>query len=111
MRDSKIVEYWQYLWHVGYGGIAYEEVEKMVEIVKADYCTTSEAISHLKNGTLVFEAEELKTHADSYVHDFGYDEEYGDEGNFRNMLSGGELMADWGKVNYNGKTYYLMYVL
>lgn len=109
MRDSKIVKYWQYLWHNGYVKPTYEEVEEEVEILKKDYCTTSEAISHLKDGTIIFEAEELKTHADSYVHELGFDEEEGDEEDFREMLSGGKLMAGWEKVNYNGKTYYIEY--
>lgn len=83
--------------------------EQEIEILMEDYCTRSEAEDHLKCGTIVFEESDLKKHCELYVKEWKFDEE--ETESFRTMLNGGKLFADWGKVEKNGNTFYIMYCL
>lgn len=64
--------------------------EKEIEILMEDGCTREDAKRHLEVGTIVYE-------------DF--------EEVLRKMIETKEPFPDWGIVELNGKTYYIMYCL
>ena len=89
--------------------------EKQIEILMEDRCTKSETEKHLKNGTTIF--EDFEENFDKYMEEWksGYAEDSEDyiemvEG-YKNMIETGIPVADWGVVEKDGKTYYIMYVL
>ena len=89
--------------------------EMEIEILMEDGCTKSEAEKFLKNGTTIF--EDFEENFDAYMEEWkaGYAE--GSENyvemveNYRKMIETGIPATDWGVVNKDGKTYYIMYVL
>ena len=86
--------------------------EKQIEILMEDRCTKSEAEKHLKNGTTIF--EDFEENFDKYMEEWksGYAEDYIEMvENYRNMIETGITVTDWGVVEKDGKTYYIMYVL
>ncbi|MGM9763527.1 MAG: hypothetical protein ACI3ZQ_05870 [Candidatus Cryptobacteroides sp.] len=78
-----------------------------IEILMMDGCTKSEAENHLKNGSVVF--EDFEEHFLSYMKDLDIDEEYIPE--FKKMIAEKKPARDWGIVEADGKTYYIMYCL
>ena len=75
-----------------------------------------EAKRFLDMGTIVYEADELEEHIEDYCSEwyvcgYGYDEEDVVEMTEKTkaMVNGGELLPDWSKVEYDGKTYYIEY--
>lgn len=80
-----------------------------LEILMMDRCTRSEAEKHLKNGTVVFEGEDFEKHFDGYMDEWDIDEEGRAE--YRAMIDDKKPVADWGIVEHEGKTWYIMYVL
>ena len=69
----------------------------------------------MKNGTTIF--EDFEENFDKYMEEWksGYAEDSEDyikmvEG-YKNMIETGIPVADWGVVEKDGKTYYIMYVL
>lgn len=80
-----------------------------IEILMMDKCTKQEAEKHLKNGTVVFEGEDFEKHFDDYMDEWGMDEEERLE--YRAMIDAKKPVADWGIVEHEGTTWYIMYVL
>lgn len=81
--------------------------EREIELLMLDRCTKSEAEKHLKNGSTVF--EDFEENIESYLNEWGIKEEDKDE--YRKMVTDKVPARDWGIVEDNGKTYYIMYVL
>ena len=78
-----------------------------IEILMMDGCTKREAEQHLNNGTIVF--EDFEENFDSYMNDWDVSEE--DIPKFRKMIDEKKPSRDWGIVESDGKTYYIMYCL
>ena len=72
-----------------------------------DRCTKSEAEKHLKNCSTIF--EDFEENIESYLDEWNIEEEDKDE--YRKMVTDKIPARDWGIVEDNGKTYYIMYVL
>ena len=84
--------------------------EKQIEILMADRCTRAEAEKHLNNGTVIF--EDFEENLDSYIKEFSDEDIVGfDEESFHQMVDTKKPLADWGIVEQDGKTYYIMYCL
>ena len=81
--------------------------EQMIEILTADRCTKAEAEKALKLGTTVF--DDFEENFDKYMEEWDYDEE--EKVTFKNMITTGDPVADWGVVEKDGKTYYIQYCL
>ena len=85
-------------------------IEKQIEILMEDGCTKLEAEKHLKNGTVVF--DDFEENLDSYIKEFSDEDVIGfDEKSFREMVKTKKPLPDWGVVEKDGKTYYIMYAL
>ena len=78
-----------------------------LEVLMKDTCTESEAKTHLDRGTVVF--SDLEEHFDDYMSEWGMDED--DRDLIRSMIKSKEPLPDWGVVQDEGKTYYIMYAL
>lgn len=76
---------------------------KEIEILIADGCTGAEAKRHLLNGTVVY--DDFEENLEAYIDDVENPEDY------RKMVRTKIPMQDWGIVEMQGKTYYIMYVL
>ena len=81
--------------------------EREIELLMLDRCTKSEAEKHLKNGSTIF--EDFEENIESYLDECNIEEEDKDE--YRKMVTDKIPARDWGIVEDNGKTYYIMYVL
>lgn len=81
--------------------------EREIELLMLDRCTKSEAEKHLKNGSTIF--EDFEENIESYLYEWNIKEEDKDE--YRKMVTDKIPVRDWGIVEDNGKTYYIMYVL
>ena len=81
--------------------------EREIELLMLDRCTKSEAEKHLKNGSTIF--EDFEENIESYLDEWNIEEEDKDE--YRKMVTEKIPARDWGIVEDNGKTYYIMYVL
>ena len=81
--------------------------EMMINVLMADRCTRAEAEKHLKNGTVVF--DDFEENFDQYMNEWGCDEE--EEEEYRKMIDFKNPAADWGVVDQDGNTYYIMYAL
>lgn len=81
--------------------------ERKIELLMLDRCTKSEAEKHLKNGSTIF--EDFEKNIESYLDEWNIEEEDKDE--YRKMVTDKIPARDWGIVEDNGKTYYIMYVL
>ena len=81
--------------------------EMEIEILMEDRHTRSEAEKHLKNGTTIF--EDFEENFESYLNEWDIDEE--DRNEYRRMANEKIPATDWGIVEKDGKTYYIMYVL
>ena len=85
-------------------------IEKQIEILMEDRCTKLEAERHLKNGTIIF--DDFEENLDSYIKEFSDEDAIGfDEKSFREMVETKKPLPDWGVVEKDGKTYYIIYVL
>lgn len=80
-----------------------------LEIMMMDRCTKSEAEKHLKNGSIVFNGEDFEKHFDSYMEEWGIDED--ERAEYKTMIDSKKPVTDWGIVEHDGKTWYIMYVL
>lgn len=83
--------------------------ERKIEILMLDRCTKSEAEKHLKNGSTVFEGDDFEKFFDDYMKEWSIEEDDIEE--YRKMITDKIPARDWGIVEDNGKTYYIMYVL
>ena len=81
--------------------------KREIELLMLDRCTKSEAEKHLKNGSTIF--EDFEENIESYLDEWNIEEEDKDE--YRKMVTDKIPASDWGIVEDNGKTYYIMYVL
>ena len=81
--------------------------EREIELLMLDRCTKSEAEKHLKNGSTIF--EDFEENIESYLDEWNIEEEDKDE--YRKMVTDKIPARDWGIVEDNGKTYYIMYIL
>ena len=81
--------------------------EREIELLMLDRCTKSEAEKHLKNGSTIF--EDFEENIESYLNEWNIEEENKNE--YRKMVTDKIPARDWGIVEDNGKTYYIMYVL
>lgn len=78
-----------------------------IEILMKDSCTRSEAEKHLNNGTIIF--DDFVENFDSYMKEWDCDEE--EKEMYKRMIDSKIPAMDWGVVDLDGKTYYIMYVL
>lgn len=92
--------------------------ERDIAILMEDGCTKEEAANHLRNGTIIYDAEEYAEHFDLYMKDLEaalLDEEELEKlvSKFKNMVETGKapIGLDWGDVIYDGKKYFIQYVL
>lgn len=81
--------------------------ERQVEILMMDGCTKAEAESYLKNGSIVF--SDFEEHFNDYMKEWDIEEE--EISTYRKMIDEKFPAPDWGVVEEDGKTYYIMYVL
>ena len=81
--------------------------EREIELLILDKCTKLEAEKHLKNGSTIF--EDFEENIESYLNEWNIEEE--DKNEYRKMVTDKIPARDWGIVEDNGKTYYIMYVL
>lgn len=81
--------------------------EKEIELLMKDGDTRSEAEKHLKDGAMII--EDLAENLESYLDEWDVEEE--DREAYRNMVENKIPVADWGIVEDDGKTFYIMYVL
>mgnify|MGYP000579980385 FL=1 len=80
-----------------------------VEILMKDGCTKKEAEGHIEAGAIVFDENDFRTHFPDYMEEWGVDEE--EQEKYRKMLEEKIAIPDWGIVEDNGNTYYIMYCL
>lgn len=80
-----------------------------LEILMMDGCTKSEAEKYLKNGTTVFEGEDFEKNFDSYMDEWGVDED--ERAEYKAMIDEKKPVANWGIVEHEVNTWYIMYVL
>lgn len=79
-----------------------------IKILMEDNCTKAEAEKHLNNGSIVF--EDFEENLESYIEELSMgDEEDAEE--YRTMVRTKKPRGDWGVVEQDGKTYYIMYCL
>lgn len=81
--------------------------EREIELLMMDRCTKSEAEKHLKDGSIVF--EDFEENIENYLNEWNIGESDKDE--YRKMVMNKIPVRDWGIVEDNGKTYYIMYAL
>lgn len=80
-----------------------------IEVLMMDGCTKSGAEKYLMNGTIIFESEDFEKCFDSYMDEWGIDED--DRAEYKAMINEKKPAADWGIVEHEGKAWYIMYVL
>lgn len=81
--------------------------ERQIEILEKDGCTKQDAEKHLKNGCTIF--TDFEQNFDGYMKEWGFDED--DILIHRNMMDKKIPAPDWGIVEDDGNTYYILYVL
>lgn len=81
--------------------------EREIEILMKDNCTKAEAEKHLKVGTIIF--EDFEENFEKYMEEWKSDEE--EVSTFKRMIENKIPAPDWGIVEEDGKTYYIMYAL
>lgn len=80
-----------------------------IKILVQDGCTEKEAEKHLASGAVVLEEEDFRIFFSDYMK--GWEIEGGDQQPYREMLENKIPLPDWGVVEYDGKTYFIAYVL
>lgn len=85
------------------------EPEDLDILIKAGW-SKKQSEQHLKRGTTVFEEIDLREHFSSYLEEMGFVSE-DEKTNFRQMLDSKKPMVDWGVVEFDGKYYFVEYVL
>ena len=82
--------------------------EKEIEILMEDGCTREDAKRHLEVGTVVY--EDFEEHIEDYLKELCRgDEDFEEE--LKKMVETKEPVPDWGIVELDEKTYYIMYCL
>lgn len=80
-----------------------------IEVLMKNGYSKRKAEEELKRGTVVFEGEDFERHFDDYMEEWGVDEE--EQEKYRKMLEEKIAIPDWGIVEDDGNTYYIMYCL
>ena len=80
-----------------------------IEVLMKNGYSKRKAEEELKRGTVVFEGEDFERHFDDYMEEWGVDEE--EQEKYKKMLDKKTALPDWGIVEDNGNTYYIMYCL
>ena len=80
-----------------------------IEVLMKNGYSKRKAEEELKRGTVVFEGEDFERHFDDYIEEWGVDEE--EQEKYRKMLEEKIAIPDWGIVEDNGNTYYIMHCL
>ena len=80
-----------------------------IEVLMKNGYSKRKAEEELKRGTVVFEGEDFEKHFDDYMEDWGVDKE--EQEKYRKMLEEKIAIPDWGIVEDDGNTYYIMYCL
>lgn len=80
-----------------------------IEVLMKNGYSKRKAEEELKRGTVVFEGEDFERHFDDYMEEWGVDED--EQEKYRKMLEEKIAIPDWGIVEDNGNTYYIMYCL
>ena len=81
--------------------------EREIKILMQDRCTKAEAEKHLKDGSVIF--EDFEEHFDDYMKDWNIEGE--EIQTYRKMIEEKIPALDWGIVEFEGNTYYIMYSL
>lgn len=81
--------------------------ERELEILMKDGCTKHDAEKHLKNGCIIF--DDFEENFEKYMEEWDVDED--DIPMYRKMIDKKIPVPDWGVVEENENTYYIMYVL
>lgn len=85
----------------------YNENKIEIEVLMKDGCTKAEAERHLRRGTIVF--TDFEEYFDYHMEELDADEAEIEA--HRRMIAEKKPLPDWGIVEHNGKTYYIMYCL
>lgn len=88
--------------------IIVDELMTDLDILMLDRCTLDEAKQYLKNKTIVFDGEEFEANSEIYMEQLTTDDNEREA--FKEMIDTKEPATDWGIVEHNGKTWYIMYV-
>ena len=80
-----------------------------IEVLMKNGYSKRKAEEELKRGTVVFEGEDFEKHFDDYMEEWGVDKE--EQEKYRKMLEEKIAIPDWGIVEDNGNTYYIMHCL
>lgn len=80
-----------------------------IEVLMKNGYSKRKAEEELKRGTVVLEGEDFERHFDDYMEEWGVDEE--EQEKYRKMLEEKIAIPDWGIVEDNGNTYYIMHCL
>ena len=78
-----------------------------IEVLMKNGYSKRKAEEELKRGTVVFEGEDFEKHFDDYMEEWGVDKE--EQEKYRKMLEEKIAIPDWGIVEDDGNTYYIMY--
>ena len=84
------------------------EREREIRILMEDGCAREDAKRHLDVGTIIF--EEFEENFDFYCEMLAKGDEDLEE-ELRKMVETKEAAGDWGIIEVDGKTYYIMYCL
>lgn len=86
-----------------------EKTEKKLLIIMEDNHTKKEAVDYLCNGSTVEEKEDFVEFFDQYMKEWEVEEE--DREEYKKMIETNKPAFDWGVAEYEGKTYFIDYVL
>lgn len=78
-----------------------------IEVLMKDGCTRKEAEKHLKNGTNVI--PDFEENFKIYMNEWAIGEE--EQKEYRKMIETKHPMTDWGIVEAESNTYYIMYCM
>lgn len=81
--------------------------EIQIEVLMKDGCTKHDAEKHLKNGCIIF--SDFEENFEKYMEEWDANED--DIMMYKKMIDEKIPVSDWGIVEDNGNTYYIMYVL
>ena len=82
---------------------------KQLIIMKETGCSRTIALNFLWRGTVIYEKEDLEDNIESYLDEWDVSEE--ERKSYRNMILTKEPIDCWGITEYEGKLYYISYVL
>ena len=81
--------------------------EREIEILMKDGCTRSDAEKHLKNGTVVF--DDFEENFEKYMEEWNCSPEQ--VAAYKDMVNTKKPVPDWGVVEFDNITFYIMYSL